>query len=79
MLVEKFLSDSLLLNKVFVLLGVILLAVDQISAKSIRIVAFLQTSYPLSLGREQVSRVYSGSTLRVTFQPTGRLANPSLL
>ena len=47
-MVEKFLSDSLLMNKMFVLLGVILLAVDQISAKSIRIAAFLQTTYSLS-------------------------------
>ena len=47
-MVEKFLSDSLLMNKMFVLLDVILHAVNQISAKSIRIAAFLQTTYPLS-------------------------------
>ena len=42
-MVEKFLSDSLLMNKMFVLLDVILHAVDQISANSTRIAAFLQT------------------------------------
>ena len=47
-MVEKFLSDSLLMNKIFVLLDVILYAVNQISAKSIRIAVFLQTRYPLS-------------------------------
>ena len=61
-MVEKFLSDSLLMNKIFVLLDVILYAVNQISAKSIRIAAFLQTTYPLSRKRAGipcVQRKYS--------------------
>ena len=51
-MVEKFLSDSLLMNKMFVLLDVILLAVDQISAKSIRIAAFLHADNISSLSEE---------------------------